>query len=122
MTGMRILSGITLAIAAAAFSACGQRSTEPTIAVIASPGGVSNSVALTISPNQITLSAGSTAQLSTNAGTQSSQLQWSSSNTPVATVNGSGLIHAFQAGSATITARFSSDTARSASATVIVTP
>jgi uncharacterized protein YjdB len=120
---MRILSGITLAIAAAAFSACGERSTEPTIAGISSgQPGISNSVALTISPNQVTVTAGSTAQLSTNAGSQSSRLQWSSSNTPVATVNGSGVVTAFTAGSAVITARFTSDTTRTASATVIVTP
>lgn len=118
---MRSLSIISLAIAAV-LAAC-ERSTDPTVAVVAGQPSIASSASLTITPSQVVIAAGSTAQLSTNASAgQQSQLQWSSSNTAVATVSGSGLVTGFSPGAATISARFSFDTTRVAVATVNVTP
>jgi uncharacterized protein YjdB len=119
---MKTLSAITIGIAFAALAGCDSRSTDPTVAAIAGPGVLSASAALTISPSEVTITVGSTTQLSTNAGAQSSQLQWFSSNSAIATVTNTGLVTAFSPGTATITARFTSDTNKSASASVIVAP
>jgi uncharacterized protein YjdB len=119
---MKTLSAITIGIAVAALAGCDSRSTDPTVAAIAGPGVLSASAALTISPSEVTITVGSTTQLSTNAGAQSSQLQWFSSNSANATVTNTGLVTAFSPGTATLTARFTSDTNKSASASVIVAP
>jgi uncharacterized protein YjdB len=107
-----------MAIAAAAVGACDSNNQVAAIAPV-----VPNSVtpALIIAPNQVTIAVGAQAQLSTNAGaSQQGQLQWSSSNTIVATVSPTGLVTGFSAGAATITARFVFDTLQAATATVIV--
>jgi uncharacterized protein YjdB len=114
---------LTLGIAGAALVACGTRSTEPSIAGLANGGTTAaSSSSLTISPNQVTIRVGTTSQRSTKSGaSQQGPQPWSSSNTTVATVSGTGLVTAFQPGASTITARLRSDTTQNATATVLVT-
>jgi len=94
--------------------------------VIANTGlTVSNQtvISLSVSPNTVSLTAGSSQQLTatatlSNNGTQNvtGSATWSSSNTSVATVTG-GLVTAVASGSATITATYGGQTG-SASVTV----
>lgn len=103
--------------AAASLAACDQ-TTAPMLAGIGGPTAAS---ALVISPGHVTMTAGSSLQLATNAPLgQQNQLQWVSSNTAVATISPSGLVNAIAAGTTTITARYSTDTTRVATATIDV--
>ena len=115
-----MLPVITLGVAAL-FAAC-ETSTDPKVASVGGQGTTASNLTLTISPNDVTISVGRNVQLATNAGS-SAQLQWTSSNNSVATVSSSGLVTAFSPGATLIVARFTSDTTRSASATVnVITP
>lgn len=124
MRNLPVRRAATLAGLAAAIgiAACDMRTTAPQLGGIGGTTATNTGTTLTISPSQVSLSVGTTAQLSTNAGSsQTGQLQWFTSNSNVATVSGTGLVTAFAAGTATITARLLSDTAHVASATVLVT-
>ena len=84
--------------------------------------GVSTSIiSLSVSPTSKTLNIGETIQLTgtKNPTSASEGTQWTSSNTGVATVSGSGLVTAKSAGTATITFKNSSST-KSASCTIKV--
>ena len=84
--------------------------------------GVSTSIiSLSVSPTSKTLNIGETVQLTgiKNPTSASEGTQWTSSNTSVATVSGSGLVTAKAAGTATITFKNSSST-KSASCTINV--
>ena len=84
--------------------------------------GVSTSIiSLSVSPTSKTLNIGETVQLTgtKNPTSASEGTQWTSSNTSVATVSGSGLVTAKSAGTATITFKNSSST-KSASCTITV--
>ena len=75
--------------------------------------GVSTSIiSLSVSPTSKTLNIGETVQLTgtKNPTSASEGTQWTSSNTGVATVSGSGLVTAKAAGTATITFKNSSST------------
>jgi uncharacterized protein YjdB len=88
---------------------------------LAGVGFPTGATALAISPDHVTLTAGSSLQLTTNAPlAQQNQLQWGSSNTAVATISPSGLVNAVAAGTTTITARYSTDTTRVATAAIDV--
>jgi uncharacterized protein YjdB len=119
---------IVVSVAAAMLAACDQ-STTPAIAglggttSVPSGGGVSSNTApLAILPNHAQLLVGATFQFTTNAPTSlQNQVQWSSLQSTVATVSPTGLITAVAVGTATITARYSFDSTRVATATVDVT-
>ena len=84
--------------------------------------GVSTSIiSLSVSPTSKTLNVGETVQLTgiKNPTSASEGTQWTSSNTGVATVSGSGLVTAKSAGTATITFKNSAST-KSASCTIKV--
>ena len=84
--------------------------------------GVSTSIiSLSVSPTSKTLNIGETVQLTgtKNPTSASEGTQWTSSNTGVATVSGSGLVTAKASGTATITFKNSSST-KSASCTITV--
>ena len=76
---------------------------------------------MSVSPTSKTLNIGETVQLTgtKNPTSASEGTQWTSSNTGVATVSGSGLVTAKAAGTATITFKNSSST-KSASCTITV--
>ena len=76
---------------------------------------------MAVSPTSKTLNVGETVQLTgtKNPTSASEGTQWTSSNTGVATVSGSGLVTAKAAGTATITFKNSSST-KSASCTITV--
>ena len=78
---------------------------------------------MSVSPTSKTLNIGETVQLTgtKNPTSASEGTQWTSSNTGVATVSGSGLVTAKAAGTATITFKNSSST-KSASCTITVAP
>ena len=114
---------ICLILAFAAIGACGEAA-NPTIAGLGggSTGPGNGTSALAISPNSVQLFPGGTSQLSTNAPAASqNQVQWNSLQTTIATISPTGFVTALAPGTATITARLSSDTANVATATVIVT-
>jgi hypothetical protein len=120
---MRMQSMLALA-ASVAIAAC-DASTSPRLAGLNGPGGVSGgtdtTTPLSISPNLVQMTVGTTFQLSTNAASgQQSQLQWSSLNTAIATVSQTGLISAVAPGVTTIVARFAFDTTNAATAGVVV--
>jgi len=120
---MRMQSIFALA-ATVAIAAC-DASTSPHLAGLNGPGGTSggtNTVTpLSISPNVVQMTVGTTFQLSTNAASaQQSQVQWSSLNTATATVSQTGLISAIAPGATTIVARYSFDTNNVATASVVV--
>ena len=77
---------------------------------------------LTLNKTSVTLTAGSTEQLTVTAtpASASADVTWTSSNTAVATVSASGLVTAKSAGTATITATSKVNPAIKASATVTV--
>lgn len=113
---------LPLIVLTAAVVAAGACDSNDQVAAIAGPVPIPSPTVLQISPDQVTIVVGTTFQLSTNAGaSQQGQLQWSSSNTSVATVSPTGLVAGFAPGAATITARFNFDTTHVASASVIVT-
>jgi hypothetical protein len=119
---MRMHRLIGVWVAAAALAACETRTTDPIVAAVGGQPQTLSSPVLTLAPSQITMRVGSTAQLSTNAGSsEQGQLQWASSNTAVAMVSGSGLVTSFLAGTTTVTVRRLSDTTHTASAIIIVT-
>lgn len=108
-------------------AACDQ-ATSPIVAGIGGTatvptGNVSNNAApLVISPSRVQLLVGGTFQFNTNAPPSiRSQVQWSSSQSTVATVSPSGFVTAVAVGSATITARYAFDTTNVSTATVDVT-
>lgn len=104
-----------------ALSACGA-GPSPTIAGLGGGNTTANSSRLAISPNQVQLVIRATAQLTTNAPTSlQNQVQWSSQPTTIASISPSGLVTALAPGTATITARYASDTTNVATATVVVT-
>jgi len=102
-------------------TACGDPGT-PTIAGLGGGNTTVNGSKLIISPNQVQLLVGGTAQLNTNAPTSlQSQVQWASAPSTIVSISPSGLVSALAAGTATVTARYSSDTTNVATATVKVT-
>lgn len=119
---MRMQSIFALA-ATVAIAACD--ATSPQLAGLNGPGrtsgGTNNVTPLSISPNVVQMTVGTTFQLSTNAASaQQSQVQWSSLNTAIATVSQTGLISAISPGATTIVARYSFDTTNVATASVVV--
>lgn len=119
MPRITILGVAAAAIAIAAISAC-ESTRLPTVAGLAGQPAVTSTTTLTISPDQVTISVGSTVQLTANAGAGSGQLQWSSSIPQVATVSPTGLVTAFTPGATIISVRFPSDTIHVGTATVLV--
>jgi uncharacterized protein YjdB len=121
---MRSYTRLALAfIAACALGACGEAAT-PVIAGLGDGSTTSGSSTstLAISPNAVQLTVGAVQQLNTNApASLQNQVQWNSLQTTIATISPSGLVTALAAGTATITARYSSDTTNVATATVVVT-
>jgi uncharacterized protein YjdB len=118
---------MVVSLFAVILSACDQ-STSPSIAGVGGssglpPGNVSNNTAaLVITPSHVQLIVGATSQLSTNAsGSLQSQVQWGSLKSTVATVSPSGLVTAVGVGTTIITARYSFDSTRVATATIDVT-
>ena len=116
-----------VSVAVVMLAACGE-STSPSLAGIGGttsipPGSVSNNTAaLVITPSHVQLTVGATSQLSTNASTSlQSQVQWGSLKSTVATVSPTGLVTAVGIGTTIITARYSFDSTRVATATVDVT-
>jgi hypothetical protein len=86
----------------------------------ASSGGTNTVAQLSISPDIVQLTVGTTFQLSTNAAAQQqSQVQWTSLNPAIATISQTGLVKAVAAGVTTILARYSFDTTNTATATVV---
>jgi uncharacterized protein YjdB len=113
---------ICLILAFAAVGACG----EATTPIVAGIGGGTisgdSTSALAISPSLVQLVPGGTSQLTTNApASLQTQVQWSSLQTTIAAISPTGLVTAVGPGTATITARYSSDTTNVATATVVVT-
>jgi hypothetical protein len=124
--GMRT-SFIVVLVTAVVLAACDQ-STSPSIAGVGGtsglpPGNVSNNTAaLVIAPSHVQLVVGGTSQLSTNASTSlQNQVQWGSLKSTVATVSPTGLVTAVGVGTTIITARYSFDSTRVATATIDVT-
>jgi hypothetical protein len=126
--GMTRLLPIALA-ASAAFSvlAC-DTATSPGIGRLLGPDTLthdttSSTAQLVVNPSFVQLAAASTVQLSTNApGNLSSQVRWTSLQPTIASVSQTGLVTTLVAGTATIVARYTFDTANVAAATVLVTP
>jgi hypothetical protein len=119
-TRMRLRRSIPLILGAAALlAACDQSGTS----ILAGLGvTAAGNAPLVITPNQLTLNVGGTAQLSTNAPLSlQNQVQWSSLESTIVTISPSGSIDAVGPGTATITARYATDTTNVASATVTVT-
>ena len=103
-----------------ALAGCGAAA-SPTIAGLGG-GNTTKGSSLAISPNQVQLLVHATAQLTTNAPANlQSQVQWSSQPTTIASISPSGLVTALAPGTATVTARYASDTTNVATATVVVT-
>jgi uncharacterized protein YjdB len=103
----------TLAVVAVMglLSAC-DTSASPTVAGIGGGTSINGRQPLIVTPSSITLAAGSSFQLATNAppGLQP-LLQWASLDETVVTVSPSGMIEGVGAGTATITVNYSDDTA-----------
>jgi uncharacterized protein YjdB len=118
---MRKQRAFLLALALGALIGCDSGNVG-TVAGLGGTGGTGNTgnTALTLLPTDVQITVGSTTQLSTNAGTSSS-LQWTSSNTSVATVSSTGLVTGFSVGTATITVRFAADTTNVATSNISVT-
>ncbi|HEY5062688.1 MAG TPA: Ig-like domain-containing protein [Gemmatimonadaceae bacterium] len=117
---MRLRPSIPLILGAAALlAACDQSGTS----ILAGLGiTATGNAPLVITPNQLTLTVGGTAQLSTNAPLNlQTQVQWSSLESTIVTISPSGSIDAVGPGTATITARYATDTTNVGSATVTVT-
>jgi hypothetical protein len=109
------------AVAAASLSGCESTSSPVVAAVGGTTAAVNSTDALLISPGRVTVTAGTSVQLNTNAPSNlRAQVQWSSSNTTVAAVSPSGLVSGIAPGSSLITARYSFDTTRVATAVVDV--
>jgi hypothetical protein len=119
-TRMRLRPSIPLILGAAALlAACDQSGTFNLVGLGVTATG---NAPLVITPNQLTLNVGGTAQLRTNAPQSlQNQVQWSSLETTIVTISPSGSIDAVGAGTATIRARYATDTTNVASATVTVT-
>lgn len=116
---MRMHPVAVLGLAIAAAVGCETRD-DATVAGIGGVTSRTDSSALTISPSSVTIAVGTTAQLSTNAGS-SQALSWVSSNANVASVSSTGLVSGFAPGATTITARVVGDTTQVATASVSVT-
>jgi uncharacterized protein YjdB len=112
-----LVVGVVVALAACQADGSGR------VAGLTSPvGSTSGAAALSITPATARITVGTPLQLSTNAAAAlQSQVEWSSLSPSVATVSQTGLVTAGAAGTATIRARFSSDTANVATATIQVT-
>ena len=111
-----------LLVAAGMLAACGEAASPIVAGLGSSTNTAANGSSLAISPNQVQLRVGGTAQLSTNAPMNlQNQVQWASDPTTIASISPSGLVTALAAGTATVSARYSSDTAQFATATVVVT-
>ncbi len=115
--GLLLLAGLT---------ACGDK-------VTVAPGGGSTTSAtprvysVTITPATVTLGAGQTVQLVATVNADAGlarTVTWLSTNTAIATVNGSGLVtaSATTAGTVAITATSTADNTVSGAASIIVTP
>ena len=68
-------------------------------------------ITVSVSPSSGSISVGETLSLTATTSGGSGSLTWSSSNTNIATVNSSGVVTGVAAGSATITATYSGETA-----------
>jgi hypothetical protein len=127
---MRYRTALPLAIAVAAtaglgtIAACDTTATGPIAGLGASGGGTAaDSVQLVISPGSVSVTVGATFPLSTNAPSSlASQVVWASQEPSVASINPSGVVTALGAGTAIITAHFTSDTTNVGVATVTVVP
>jgi hypothetical protein len=122
---MRTPHVILASMAALALAACDQTTSRlagigaTTGSGSGNNGGVST---LFISPNRVQLLVGGTFQLGTNAPfSLQNQVQWNSLQSTIVLVSPSGLVTGVAPGTATVTARYSFDTTRVATATVIVT-
>jgi hypothetical protein len=90
-----------------------------TVAGVNNSNGSNTTTALTVLPIAVQITVGSNTQLSTNAG--NSALAWFSSDNNVATVSSTGLVTGRGVGTATITVRFTTDTANVATSNISVT-
>ncbi len=118
---MRIHRVFTLGIAVAALAACETRITEPRFASIGGGATNPNIAPLVVSPDTVTISVGSTVQMTASAGSAiQGQLTWASSNTSVATVSPTGQVTAFAPGTTTISATNGNDPRTTGTATVNV--
>lgn len=118
---MRMRSIFALA-SIVAIAACD--ATSPELAGLNGPGGGGgtngNVFPLVISPTVVQMSVGTTFQLSTNAAPEhQNQIEWTSFQPTIVTVNQSGLVKAVSAGTATIVAHYTFDTTNVATATVM---
>jgi hypothetical protein len=117
---------IVIALGAAVLAGCEQSAT-PMIAGIGPatfipPGNItSNLLPLVISPSSVNLLVGGVFQFSTNAPlTLRNNVEWGTLESNIVTISPTGLVNAVGLGTATITARYSFDTLRVATATVFV--
>ncbi|HEY4218013.1 MAG TPA: Ig-like domain-containing protein [Gemmatimonadaceae bacterium] len=119
---MRFYTALALTFAfSATVGACGDTAT-PTVAGLGGTDTTTSGSSLAISPNQVQLLTGGSQQLTTNApASLQNQVQWGSLQTTIAIISPSGFVTAVGAGTATITANYSSDTTDVATATVVVT-
>jgi uncharacterized protein YjdB len=117
--GMRKLVGWVVGLAVVGTLACDDRAVNE-VAGVGNPGSGSNT-GLTVQPNDVQITVGSTTQLTTNTGS-STQLLWLSSDNNVASVSATGLVTGRGVGTATITVIFTSDTTNRARANISVTP
>jgi len=76
---------------------------------------------LIVSPTDLQLLIGTTAQLTTNSPALFSQVQWRSTQPGIAAVNTTGVVSGLSFGTALIVARYSFDTLNLATVTVTVT-
>ena len=122
VTRFATATATAIALAAVGLTAGCDSSVAPAVAAIGRTSAVNGRAALIISPGTLTLAAGSTYQLNSNAPTAlQNQLQWSSLEPTVASVSPSGSVIGWTAGSATITVRYSDDTVNVGTATITVT-
>lgn len=119
---MRI-SSVVIIVAAVALAAC-ETDRSPQIAGLTPTTGASSGAsALAITPASARITIGSSLQLATNApAALQSQVEWASLTPSVATVSQTGLVTAGAAGTATVRARFSSDTTNTTTAIITVVP
>jgi hypothetical protein len=117
---------IVIALGTAVLAGC-EQSTSPMVAGIGPatfipPGNITNNLApLFISPPSVQLLVGGVFQFTTNAPlTLRNNVEWGTLESNVVTISPTGLVNAVGLGTATITARYSFDTLRVATATVFV--
>ena len=109
-SGRGVTGALLVAAALLGAAACGDDGTRPPVVTIA------------VSPTTLALEVGESAPLAaTVSGASGASVSWSSSNTAIATVDGSGQVTGVAAGSANVTATVTGEAGVSASAAVSVT-